>query len=273
MTVQAHAKVNLVLRVLGRRADGFHDIETLMVPISLADELEIQVEEGEGIELACTEPGVPTGPENLVWRAAELFSEETNTRFHLRATLTKNIPHGAGLGGGSSDAAATLVALDRLLATGCSTARLQDMAAALGSDVPFFIDSKPAWCRGRGEQMTPAPAMEPLPLILLKPPFPVPTAEAYKGWTSNVPPVTPNVRNSEWRNDLEAPVFRKYLLLPAMKAWLTQQPEVEAAQMSGSGSTVFGLLKSPAPDLPERARREFGATCWTCLCETLESGG
>jgi len=273
MTVQAHAKVNLALHVLGKRTDGFHDIESLMVPISLADEVEFIVEDGVGVELICSMPGVPTGPDNLVCRAAEVFARHTGLQFHLRAKLNKGIPHGAGLGGGSSDAGATLRALDALLDTHCSTDRIVALAAEIGSDVPFFVTETPAWCRGRGEQLTPAPAMHRLPLFLIKPPFPVPTGEAYNGWTSNVLHQTQSVRNMEWRNDLEEPVFRKYLLLPAMKTWLTQQPEVEAAQMSGSGSTIFSLLKSPAADLAERARREFGEMCWTCLCETLESGG
>ncbi len=244
-----------------------------MVPISLADELELTVEEGDGVELTCSTPGVPTGPENLVCRAAEIFALRTGLHFRLRAKLTKTIPHGAGLGGGSSDAGATLRALDILLGTHCSSACLVAMAAEIGSDVPFFIAASPAWCRGRGEQLTAAPALARLPLFLFKPPFPVPTGEAYNRWTSHVPPLTQNLRGMEWRNDLEEPVFRKYLLLPAMKTWLTRQPEVEAAQMSGSGSTIYALLKSPAGDLPERARREFGETCWTCLSETLESGG
>lgn len=271
MTIQAHAKVNLVLRVLSKRDDGFHEIETLMAPISLCDSLEIMVGEGRGVEIDCDEPDVPTGPQNLIWRAADVFSQETGRKFSLQVTLHKMIPHGAGLGGGSSDAAATLRALNDLLQTHLSDSALIALAAKIGSDVPFFVCETAAWCRGRGEVMQPAEPTGPLQLLLVKPPFPVSTAEAYTGWTSNVQPVETFLHGLPLRNDLEAPVFQKFLLLPVIKSWLSSQPEVEAALMTGSGSTLFAVLRHPTPNLPERIRTEFGETLWTHLCETLPS--
>ena len=117
MTIDAPAKVNLTLRVLGRRDDGFHEIETLMAPITLADRLEISLRTDQSIRLTCSDPSVPSDASNLVHRAAAAFSKHTGMEFGVEVHIEKNIPHGAGLGGGSSDAAAVLVALDRLLAT------------------------------------------------------------------------------------------------------------------------------------------------------------
>ncbi len=264
MTIQANAKVNLVLRVLGKRPDGFHDIETLMVPISLSDELDVSIFPGTGIEVQCDDPDVPTDAGNLVWRAAAVFSRHTGLTFGTTIVLRKRIPHGAGLGGGSSDAAAVLKALDDLHRTSLGDGALEQMAAEIGSDIPFFIRNRAARCRGRGEIMEEAPRPIPLRLLLLKPPFPVSTAWAYKHRTQNVPCLTQTVAGIELVNDLEAPVFGKHLLLPVMKAWLLEQSEVQAAMMSGSGSTVFAVLQGEATPLAARAKTRFGESLWTC---------
>lgn len=267
MTIQAPAKVNLVLRILAKRPDGYHDIETLMVPISLSDEMDITVLDGAGIELECDQPDIPVGPENLVCRAVEVFRQETGHRFHAKIRLRKMIPHGAGLGGGSSDAAGVLNALDEMLDAGLGLERLEVLAARIGSDTPFFIRAKPAICRGRGEAMQDAEEIPSAGLLLLKPPFPVSTAWAYKAWK-------PSERNGSPKqflggigliNDLETPVFQKYLLLPAIKSWLLEQDEVEAAMMSGSGSTLFAVLRRDAGTLARRAKARFGSDMWTCL--------
>ncbi len=311
MTIQAHAKINIVLKILGLRADGYHEIETLMVPILLADELEVEVSEGEGIRLTCDDPSVPADSQNLVWRAVEAFSRATDRTFQTRIVLRKSIPSGAGLGGGSSDAAAVIRTLDILLGTGLGESRLEEIAAVIGSDVPFFIRSRPTWCRGRGEIMDDAGGFPPTRLLLVKPPFPVSTAWAYSQKMGNagkrpqrhgdkgtkvageaasgsagVPPASPecwqdarppgNLQRSEMRpgdielvNDLEAPVFRKFLLLPVIKSWLREQPEVSAAMMSGSGSTIFAVLKGPGTPVEVRARARFGESLWTHECRTL----
>ncbi|MEI6279362.1 MAG: 4-(cytidine 5'-diphospho)-2-C-methyl-D-erythritol kinase [Verrucomicrobiae bacterium] len=269
MTIQAHAKVNLVLRVLGKRADGFHDIETLMVPVSLADELEVAVSQGSGIVLACDDPTVPADSSNLAWRAAEAFARQTGMEFQTNIVLRKRIPHGAGLGGGSSDAAAVLKALDALLETRLGERQLEEIASQLGSDIPFFIRNRPAWCRGRGDAMDDAPAPAPMHLLLLKPPFPVATRWAYQSRTTNVPSLPWELGSLALTNDLEGPVFKKFLLLPVIKAWMIEQPEVEEALMSGSGSTLFAILRGEAGELTRRARKQFGETLWTSECETL----
>ena len=273
----APAKINLSLRVLGRRDDGFHEIETLMVPISLADELVLEFCHGAAgsIELTCSDPTIPTGEGNLAFRAAGLFISRVGSPGKtLRLVLNKRIPHGAGLGGGSSDAAAVLLALNELYAASLTTPQLADMASELGSDVPFFIYRNAAVCRGRGERVEPAAFNGAVPLLLLKPSFPVPTPLAYQRWQASreIPGVTYAAQDFPWGvlvNDLERPVFEKYFLLAEMKMWLLRQSEVAGALMSGSGSTVFAVLRSPeaAQSLASRAQAEFGAV-WTCACST-----
>ena len=271
MTIQAPAKINLVLRILAKRADGYHDIETVMAPISLADVIEIEIAPGAGISLQCDDPDLPAGPGNLVWRAVEAFENATGQRAHTRILLQKNIPHGAGLGGGSSDAAAVLKALDELHKTHLGSEKLEEIASALGSDIPFFIRCRPAVCRGRGEMIQDAGEIAPAQLLLLKPPFPVSTAWAYKSWDARLPKsgLRQSHGNLELENDLEQPVFRKYLLLPAIKAWLLQQDEVSAALMSGSGSTMLAILRNGEGSLAERAKERFGQLIWTDNVEII----
>ena len=270
MTIQAPAKVNLALRVLGKRADGFHAIETLMAPVTLADEIDIAVSKGTGIVLRCSDPAVPADASNLAWRAAEAFAQRTGRTFRTTITLRKNIPPGAGLGGGSSDAAAVLVALNRLLDTRLTDDALEALAATLGSDIPFFIRNRPAICRGRGEILEAAGPLPEANLLLVKPPFPVSTAWAYKAWAAcgkpDSPAPGPFLGNIALFNDLELPVFEKFLLLPILKSWLADQPEVSAAMMSGSGSTVFAILGGDADPLAERIRIRFGAHLWIRAC-------
>jgi len=271
MTIQAHAKVNLTLRILDKRADGFHNLETLMVPVTLCDDVDVVVTDGEGITLECDNPDVPADGRNLAWRAVEAFVARTGRRFHVRISLKKRIPFGAGLGGGSSDAASVLVALDRILGTELPAEDLEAVAATLGSDIPFFIRSRPAICRGRGEILTRFDGGIPeCGILLVKPPFPVPTAWAYQAWAAS--DKKPTASSGELPggitlvNDLERPVFAKYLMLPALKEWLAAQPEVAAAMMSGSGSTVFAVLRDGPGSLEDRLRNHFGETLWTHSC-------
>lgn len=276
MKLRAPAKVNLHLTVLGRRADGFHEIETLMVPISLADEITVTTSAGEDVRVTCSDPAVPLGDGNLVAIAARHFATHTARRFQADIHIEKRVPMGAGLGGGSSDAAAVIIALDALLDTRLGVEALEEIASRVGSDVPFFIRQKPAVCRGRGEKIQPAAVGEKLPLFLLKPPFGVNTAWAYKSWAASHPVVPDLEQDLGWtkvHNSLERPVFEKYLLLPVLKQWLLQQPEVRVAAMSGSGSTMFAVLRdgASAPDLEARTREVFGPNMWTAVCESLEA--
>jgi 4-diphosphocytidyl-2-C-methyl-D-erythritol kinase len=264
----APAKINLTLRVLGKREDDFHEIETLIIPIGLEDRL--TVEEAPEWSFSCDDPAIPGDERNLVVRAARLFFAETGVNGNVSIRLAKAIPHGAGLGGGSSDAAATLRLLDEFYRTALTTERLIRMAADLGSDVPVFVDGGPAWCRGRGEIVEPAQFTERLPILLLKPPFAVPTPWAYKQWKNSreLQGVRYAPQQFPWgslQNDLERPVFEKYLLLPAIKQWLLDQPETAGALMSGSGSTMIALLRAPGTGdtLAARAKQLYGQDLWT----------
>ena len=269
----AHAKVNLFLRVLRRREDGFHEIETSIAPITLCDSLEIEL--ANKFEFHCDEPNL-AGDENLVVRAARLFFSETNREPRVRLTLGKEIPLGAGLGGGSSDAAAALRGLNRFFDAGLSRERLSSLAAQSGSDVSFFLNETAAICRGRGEIVTPAALPEPLSLLLLKPEFGVPSSWAYSRWQATREVPGEIYRPQEFGgitfvNDLERPVFEKFVFLAQLKSWLLEQPEVGAALMSGSGSTIFAVLRDPgsADVLIARARDELDSELWSCVCETI----
>jgi 4-diphosphocytidyl-2-C-methyl-D-erythritol kinase len=265
----------LQLKILGRRADGFHDIETVIVPVSIFDEITIEIFPGETITLRCDDPSLPADRNNLAAAAAYEFQRETGLRFAATVHLHKHIPIAGGLGGGSSDAAAVLLALDQLLGTKLGMESLQRIAARIGSDVPFFVHPRPALCRGRGEIIEPLEVPGNLNLLLMKPPFGVETAWAYKAWASAHP--APDGLEAEqdlgWVkifNALERPVFEKFTVLPVMKAWLLRQPEVRAAGMSGSGSTFFALLRDAASGhlLEQRVKAMFGETLWTAVCKS-----
>jgi len=272
MTINAHSKLNLSLRILGKREDGFHGIESLMVPIELHDTLDVKVSESGPHSMTCSDPSVPVDEKNLVLRAAALFQEKLERPFGFTAHLEKRIPHGAGLGGGSSDAASTLCALNALLAAHFTHDTLRAMALQLGSDIPFFINARPAWARGRGELLEPAPGIPSLPILILKPPFGVPTPWAYKRWSElQARGEEQAIDNITLVNDMEPPVFEKYLLLPTMKSWLLKQSGVRAAMMSGSGSTIFAVLQTPelGAHLAQSAKSEFGETLWTWNGSTI----
>ena len=272
MQLSAPAKVNLSFEIKGRRADGFHEIETLMTPISLADRLTIErAGDEDRIDFSCDDSSLPVGGDNLVVRAAKLFRERAGITVGIAIALEKKIPHGAGLGGGSSDAASTLLGLNELFEAGLPSEGLMKLAAQLGSDVPFFIARSAAVCRGRGELVTPIALDPKFPLLLLKPDFGVPTPWAYGQWKESFE--LPGIDYSpqefggiRFVNDLEKPVFEKFVFLARLKTWLRQQPEVAVALLSGSGSTVFAVLRESgsAEELVARARSELDPNLWTC---------
>lgn len=278
MQVIAPAKINLSLRVLSRRSDGFHEIETLITPISLCDEIKIDRRRGkQEIAFRCDDPSVPKGEENIVVRAANAFFEETKITCGVSIALKKKIPHGAGLGGGSSDAASTLLALNEMFETKLPREALAKMAGMLGSDVPFFIFQSAAVCKGRGEFVSPTRLREQLSVLLLKPEFGVPTQWAYFRWRDSreIPGISYGVQQfneQSFVNDLERPVFEKFVFLAQLKKWLLKQPEVDAALMSGSGSTVFGVVRrdSDVDLLARRAKTDLDPELWSCACETIE---
>jgi 4-diphosphocytidyl-2-C-methyl-D-erythritol kinase len=274
MQVFAPAKINLSLRILSRRSDGFHEIETFIAPISLCDELKIE-RGGKGIDFTCNDPALPGGNENLVVRAAKSFFKATGLEASVSIELRKKIPHGAGLGGGSSDAATTLLALNELFKTNVPRETLANLSAAIGSDVPFFIFGSAAICRGRGEVVAPQKLHNVFPILLLKPEFGIPTSWAYSSWQGSRE--IPNVRYEAQEfhrhgvvNNLERPVFEKFVFLARLKMWLLLQPEVNVALMSGSGATVFAILNETGDgnQLAQRAKEELDPKLWTCVCET-----
>jgi len=277
MQVRAPAKINLSLKILGRRADGFHEIETLIVPVSLCDEIKIDKHPtNKGIEFTCNDASVPKGDDNLVVRAAKTFFERTKLKGGVSIRLKKMIPHGAGLGGGSSDAASILLALNELFETKLPREALAKMGEAIGSDVPFFVFQSSAICKGRGELVTPVKLHEELSILLLEPEFGVSAAWAYQRWQDSQE--VPGVRyepqefaGQTFLNDLERSVFDKFVFLAQMKTWLLEQPEVGAALMSGSGSTVFAVLRETADAnrVAERAKAELDPELWTCACKPL----
>jgi 4-diphosphocytidyl-2-C-methyl-D-erythritol kinase len=277
MQIAAPAKINLNLRVLGRNeATGYHAIETWMVPVTLADELRVELRSAPGIALTCSDAELDNGSGNLAWRAAELFLRKAGHPGGAAIELHKHIPHGAGLGGGSSDAAAVLKALNEQAGRPLDHAALENLAAQLGSDVPFFIRSTAAMASGRGERLEPRPLPAPLDLLLIKPPFAIETAWAYRQWSEKVSCpegwTAPQLHGGiEIFNDLERPVFAKYLILAALKEWLLEHSLAAAAAMSGSGSCLFAILRDPrgADQLAAETQAEFGTSFRTIACQTL----
>jgi 4-diphosphocytidyl-2-C-methyl-D-erythritol kinase len=270
LSVRAPAKVNLFLEVTGRRPDGYHDLRTLLVAVSLFDVLAFAP--GPALRLSCTDPKLGTGPENLVVRAAELLHRHTGTRAGADIALTKRIPVQAGLGGGSSDAAATLVGLNRLWKLSLPRGELMRLAAELGSDVPFFLGRRAAWCTGRGEVVTPWRLGRRLHLVLACPPFGLATADVYrrvevparpKSGAALMEAVAAGDAGEIGRrlfNRLQAPALA---LRPELTDWLARLAAADplGCLVSGSGSTVFALARDAADGrrVARAVRQEFEA--------------
>ena len=279
ITLQAPAKINLSLSILGKRPDGFHAVETRMVRLSVADTVTVSKLDGATSELTCSDESLPLDETNLALRALRAFEQRAPSAQAWRIHLEKHIPAGAGLGGGSSDAAAVFKALNQLSGSPFTLQQLAEMAGAIGSDVPFFLFDSACDATGRGEEITPVSFPHQLDIVLVKPPFGIPTAWAYQKWSasqelSGVLYAPQLCQWGEMVNDLERPVFEKHLMLPTLKMWLLDQPETLAAMMSGSGSTVFAVARSgvEAARLAERAKAWCGDTSWVQVVKTLPNG-
>jgi 4-diphosphocytidyl-2-C-methyl-D-erythritol kinase len=269
VVIQAPAKLNLFLEVLAKRADGYHDIETLMCPIDLYDTLYFREEPNGRLELECrcgamaVGPGrgwledVPAGPDNLAWRAVELLRRRAGVHRGANLRLVKRIPTAAGLGGGSSDAAAALVAANLAWNLGLSQAELAASAAELGSDVAFFLHGGPAICRGRGEQVEPVVGLGRLSFVVLRPPEGLATATVYRlcRAAGQPPAVAPLVDAFRRGDGAEAGRLLFNRLQPAaeqLSPWIRRLRHALAAEglwghgMSGSGSACFGLCRHAA---------------------------
>lgn len=277
MTFHSPAKINLWLRILGKRPDGFHEVQTRLCRLALGDTVEIEyLGAGTAVSLTCSDPTVPLDETNLAMRALRAFENRTGKQSSWRLHLEKKIPAGAGLGGGSSNAATVLMGANELAGSPLTKTQLIELGAQIGSDIPCFIlDSPAADGAGRGEQVSEVDFPWQLPLVLIKPPFPIPTPWAYKRWADSkeIPGILYAPQLCPWgamSNDLERPVFEKHLLLPTLKTWLLEQSEVHAALMSGSGSTMFAIAETPtqAAELAEKAREWCGATAWVQATST-----
>jgi 4-diphosphocytidyl-2-C-methyl-D-erythritol kinase len=271
MKTLSPAKINLTLEILGKRADGFHELATWMLPVGLYDLLEI--EPADRTSFISNEPALKEDPSNLIIRAAEIFNREASVDTPYAIRLQKTIPMGAGLGGGSSNAAATLRLLNDLHGSRFSEERLEKLAAVLGSDVAFFVQGRSAWGTGRGERLEPRAFGHDLWICLFKPGFAVSTAGAYQAY-ARMPADQKRGPETEtqWgklRNDLEPAVLSKYLFLAVVKDWLTKQPESVFSLMSGSGSTIFAIVPSQAEGeaLQNRFTAEFGTQTWSAVCQ------
>jgi 4-diphosphocytidyl-2-C-methyl-D-erythritol kinase len=278
MVLKAPAKINWFLQVAGKRDDGYHDIVSVMQKVSLYDTL--MFEESGTLELV-SGIDLPV-KENLVYRAAELLREATGCRLGARITLQKNIPAAAGLGGGSSDAAATLSGLNSLWNLGLDEQALRSLGSRLGSDVPFFNGPPCALAGGRGERVTPLPTGGPsCSLLLVKPDVGIATAWAYRNYrmltkkTVDIKLFCQALGRRDFStlrqivfNDLEEAVLPQYQVIAGLKTKLLEQG-AEFSLMSGSGSAVFGVFRSP-----EEARKAAGgfADTWSCVVDTIVDG-
>lgn len=258
--VRSYAKINWSLRITGKRADGFHDLETLFQQISLHDTLTFL--ESDRLTLTCSDPTIPTDDSNLVLRAARAIDAPP-----VAIDLQKRIPAGGGLGGGSSNAAATLLALDDMFALELPREQLHDVALSLGSDVPFFLVGGTAYATGRGEELTPIAPMRGVPLLLLLPDERVLTRDAFARITRYSPPLGPGAYSdfTAFANDFEEPVFALLPRLRELKERLRTSGAIWS-QMTGSGSTIVGAFASPAER--DAARATF-TDVRTEIAETL----
>lgn len=272
------AKINLWLRILGKREDGYHEVDTRLCQLAVTDRLSLELKgDGGRVEVTCNEPGIPLDASNLAVKALRALEARLGRTHAWKLHLEKRIPAGAGLGGGSGNAAAVLRVANELLGEPLGLADLLEIAAGIGADVPcFLLDSLAADGTGRGEKVAPAAFDWQLPLVLIKPAFGIPTPWAYQRWAASqeLPGVLYAPQICPWGemvNSLERPVFEKYRLLAALKMWLLDQPGVQAALMSGSGSTVFAVTESGAAALAlaEQARRWCGDTAWIQVTSTL----
>ncbi|MBI3579777.1 MAG: 4-(cytidine 5'-diphospho)-2-C-methyl-D-erythritol kinase [Ignavibacteriales bacterium] len=270
MTLRAYAKINLGLQILGKRPDGYHDIETIFHQINLYDEIEI-VQNESGVHFTTDSPNVPKDASNLCVRAATILHDLTGAQGGVEIMLRKRIPIGAGLGGGSSDAATVLKGICKLWDLEISLQELHLLSGGLGSDVPFFLDGGSAYATGRGEKLEPLQLSIPYWVVVVTPPVHISTVWAYSNFTLDPHVRHENIRAllqdglqdprtlvNKLRNDFEPLVFRNYPEIMRVKESLVKGG-ADFALMSGSGSSVFGLFSNEAyaKELAEQLRAQF----------------
>jgi 4-diphosphocytidyl-2-C-methyl-D-erythritol kinase len=276
-------KVNLLLNILGKRADGFHELETVMQPVNVCDEMTFE-RAGAGLQLTCSSPELPTDATNLVHRAATSFLAAAGISDGVRIHLQKNLPLAGGIGGGSANAAVTFSTLNELFGSPLPPEKLHELAAALGSDVPFFLYDRPALATGRGEKvrlLENFSALRGRAFFLAHPGFGISTPWSYqnlarfpealngrKGRAEKLISLLQTgdlkIAAAEFYNSLEAPAFGKFPVLSLHQGFLRGNGAM-ASLMSGSGSTTFAIVENlpAAEQLAEKFKSQFGRNCWT----------
>jgi 4-diphosphocytidyl-2-C-methyl-D-erythritol kinase len=275
-------KINLLLNILGGRPDGFHELETILHPVNVCDRLTFE-RDAHGVKLTCNDATLPTDGQNLIHRATTAFLQAARITDGVRIHLDKKIPLAAGLGGGSGNAATTLLALNELFDQPLVLEKLHKLATALGSDVPFFLQNRPALATGRGEKIQPLdffPALRDKVFLLIHPGFGIATAWAYenlarfpaalkgkKGRAQKLISLLQTndlkMASKEFYNSLEAPALEKFPVLALFQEFLRANG-AHAALMSGSGSTTFAIVENmnAAEKLVEKFKSKFGQNCW-----------
>jgi 4-diphosphocytidyl-2-C-methyl-D-erythritol kinase len=275
MIVRSFAKINLGLEIVRKRPDGYHDIRTLFQTITLADEIALETAPAGVVELAGDDPHVAWDETNLIHRAAGLLLRAGREARGARISVKKSVPAGRGLGGGSSNAAATLLALNAMWGLGLGPFGLAPLARSLGADVPYFLQGGLCLGEGIGDRLTLLTDLEPMTCLIVFPPFPIPTPSIYAGVGASLTSpgkVSKIERFLESRdfglleNDLERIIFRAYPELERWKSFFRDEGAL-IAQVSGSGSAVYGLF--PDPSSGEKARRRLPGTIDARLATTL----
>ncbi len=286
LTLFSPAKINLYLRIVGKRTDGYHELETVMLPLDFGDQIALRSHKTR-LTLTCDDPRLPTDDSNLALRAAKTLAETFDNKNGATIALKKRTPLAAGLGGGSSNAAITLLGLNRLWKRNVPNQKLHALAASLGSDINFFMTGGAALCRGRGEKIEPIPCRFSGAILLVNPGFGISTKWAYESWakaaaesrlTAPPPEVSLLLRalaeddlagvSRYLFNSLEAPSIRKFPVLELIKKSM-HESGARGALMSGSGATVFGLF----PDVKQakisakKVREQFGPSMWTQVAQ------
>ena len=275
ISLASFAKINLDLRILGTRPDGYHDLKTVFQSLALFDNVTVTARRGP-LAVTCDEPDIPTDQRNLVWKAASLLHRvatgKQSTPAGIAVDLRKRVPSEAGLGGGSSNAAMTLLALNKLWKLDLDLASLTRIGARLGADVPYFLVGGTALGLGRGDDIYPLADMPPVHVVILRPGFGVATSDAYTWFDEElrrakepaprvVPPGWP-AWSTTLRNDLEIPVVRHHPAIGRIKQSLVDAGAAFAA-MSGSGSAVFGLFERA--DAARRTANDLARPGWLSL--------
>jgi 4-diphosphocytidyl-2-C-methyl-D-erythritol kinase len=282
ITVMAPAKVNFFLKVMGRRPDGYHNLVSVMQALELSDEVTLDKTDA-GISVSCDSAAVPSGPENIAFRAAKAVLDEAGAASGARISIKKNIPVAAGLGGGSSDAAATMKGINLLFGLGISDRRLRDIGVRLGADVPFFFSWPCALAEGVGEVLSKLPLPDETWLVIVNPGFPVSTGWVYGSlnfeltnkfnsiklpqFEGQAPSAT--LLASYLHNDLERVTVVKYPRINELKEQLVGEGAL-GALMSGSGPTVFGVFEGRSAAF-EAARRMAGPGLFVQATRTISA--